>query len=224
MKLSTTGAAPIHKGNFLKLNIEKAFDKLNWSFLYSIMSHKSFNKNWLDWIRGCISSVNGKPRGRINATKGIRQGARPLSHFLFVLAMDYLSQLLDDAFRKGLIKGYYVQQRNLHRSHLLFANDILLFSITKETKIQNLFYLIKGFERASGLRINVQKSTIYGVNVPQMDLVCDSSPPYHIFIYIYRYIYTYRHIIYTYIYTYQIDREINMYILHMHVCMCKERV
>lgn len=97
------------KGIILKLDIEKAFDKLNWSFLYNIMYHKGFKGKWLAWIRGCITSIsysvllNGKPKRKITAKRGIGKGD-PLSSFLFVVAMDYLSRILEEAHKMGSLK------------------------------------------------------------------------------------------------------------------------
>lgn len=78
-------------GFILKLDIEKAFDKLNWDFLLLMLRLKEFHEEWVNWIFACISYVsysvliNGKPRGYIQAKRGIRQGDT-LSLFLFVIA------------------------------------------------------------------------------------------------------------------------------------------
>lgn len=163
------------KGVILKLDLEKAFDKLDWHFLLKVLSLKGFNSKWLAWICGCITSVsfsillNGKPRGKISANRGIRQGD-PLSPFLFVIAMDYLSQTLDAAYNKGLIEGFRIRDNGTHISHLLFADDILLLSSPDERKFRNLHLILKSFEQASGLNINLNKSSISGINVSHDEL------------------------------------------------------
>lgn len=105
--------APRRKVIF-KFNIEKAFDKISWDYLLFILVLKGLLDRWIHWIKACISFVsysiliNGKPKGYIQASKGITQGY-PLSPFLFVIAMDYLSRLIDKAQQEGLIKGYIGQ-------------------------------------------------------------------------------------------------------------------
>ena len=86
-------------GLIFKLDIKKAFDKINWNFIDFILKKKQFPDKWREWIHACILSVqysiliNGKPRGKIIPNRGIRQGD-PLSPLIFVLAMDYLSRIL----------------------------------------------------------------------------------------------------------------------------------
>lgn len=64
-------------GVVLKLDIEKAFDKVDWDFLDLILEAKGFGLRWRKWIKGCISSpnfsiiINGKPRGKIFASRGL---------------------------------------------------------------------------------------------------------------------------------------------------------
>lgn len=158
------------KGIITKLDIEKAFDKLNWDFLLSILLKKGFNSVWIDWIKACISSVsysiliNGKPRGYIKANRGIRQGD-PLSPFLFIIAMDYLSMILEEVSSKNLISGCHINQNRFTLNHLLFTDDILLFSEANIDKIRNLQLAITSFEKASGLKINLQKSAFSGINI-----------------------------------------------------------
>lgn len=95
------------KGIIVKLDIEKAFDKISWNFLLGMLKLKGYSERWIKWIHACLSTtnfsviLNGRPRGKINANRGIRQGD-PLSPFLFVIAMDYLSRLLEDGLKKGL--------------------------------------------------------------------------------------------------------------------------
>lgn len=78
--------------------------------------------------------------GCIKPNKGIRQGDS-LSPFVFVIVMDYLSKL----FQK--------------LTHLLFANDILIFAEDNDEGLENIQNIIKTFEVATGFNINMKKST-----------------------------------------------------------------
>ncbi|KAL4032276.1 hypothetical protein IC575_005346 [Cucumis melo] len=157
------------KGFILKLDIEKAFDKLNWDFIDFVLEKKNFPILWRKWIRGCISNVtysvivNGRPQGRIKANRGLRQGD-PLSPFLFVIAMDYLSRLLSHLESSGAIKGVSLNS-NCNISHILFADDILLFIEDNDYFLNNLRMALSLFERASSLKINLLKSALVPMNV-----------------------------------------------------------
>ena len=76
------------KGILLKLDLEKTYDKVDWSFLDMAMKLKGFGKRWRRWIWGCLSTtnfsiiVNGRPGEKILAKRGIRQGIRLPSFFL----------------------------------------------------------------------------------------------------------------------------------------------
>lgn len=93
----------------MKLDFEKAYDRVSWAFLDKVLTKKGFGKCWRRWIRGCISNayfsvlVNGAPRYRFSASRGLRQGD-PLSSFLFTLMVDILTGMLDQAFRWGLLR------------------------------------------------------------------------------------------------------------------------
>lgn len=85
-----------------KLDIEKAFDQLTWSYLFSILSPMSLGERWLKWIRFNITIVkysvlvNRSPVGYFSPQKGLRQGD-PLSPLLFILAVEGLSNMSDNA-------------------------------------------------------------------------------------------------------------------------------
>ena len=73
--------------------------------------------------------INGSPCGFFGSTKGLRQGD-PLSPFLFVLVMEALGRMLDKAIHEGRMLGFSVgnlEGRSMAVSHLLFADDMLIF-------------------------------------------------------------------------------------------------
>lgn len=163
------------------LNIEKAFDKIRWNIIDFMLMKKTF---WINGENGynpvSISSVqysiliNGRAKGRIKPTRGIRQGDC-ISPFIFVTAMDCLSRILQHLEQqRNKIKGIDINGFNL--THLLFTSDILLFVEDNDEYIINLQFSIHLFEFVSGLNINRVKPTISPINISKerVDLVADS--------------------------------------------------
>lgn len=120
-------------------------------------------------MQSCLSNVhyyvliNGRPRGRIKPSKStIRQG--DLFPHLYVLVMDYFSRILLHLQRQDKIKGVFIND-GCNLTHILFADDILIFVEDNEDYISNLKNAIFLIEEASGLNINLSKSSLSPINV-----------------------------------------------------------
>ena len=137
-----------------------------------------FSAIWQNWIKFCISTacfcilVNGCPSGFFPSSRGLRQGD-PLSPLLFVIVMEALSHLLDQVVREGLFSGFKVgtlAANSLVVSHLLFADDTLIFCGADSDQLYNLRYVFTWFEAVSSLKINLSKSEIVPVgDVPHIE-------------------------------------------------------
>ena len=158
-------------GVLCKLDLEKAYDHINWDFLMSVMQKMGFGEKWAGWIRWCISTasfsvlINGSPAGFFQGTRGLRQGD-PISPYLFVLGMEALSCLINKAVRGGFLSGCKLRGRGgngIQVSHLLFADDTLVFCKDSQDQMAVLSWLLMWFEAISGLNINLEKSEILPV-------------------------------------------------------------
>ena len=150
----------------LKIDLHKAFDSVNWDFILAVLEHMNFPQPFIKWIKACIChpwfsvKVNGASKGFFAGTKGIRQGD-PLSPCLFTLVMNILSCILKKT--PGFF-NYHCKCKELQLNHLLFADDVLLFSHGDENSIDHLMHNMSFFGNLSGLTPSLSKSTVYMSN------------------------------------------------------------
>ena len=116
----------------LKLDMSKAFDRVEWNFLDKIMEMLGFDNKWRTLVGGCIRIVsfsilvNREPYGLIQPSRGLRQGD-PLSPYLFLLCAEGLHSLLQQATDNGELYGVSLCKEGPKITHLFFIDDNLLF-------------------------------------------------------------------------------------------------
>ncbi|WKA01530.1 hypothetical protein VitviT2T_019810 [Vitis vinifera] len=163
------------EGVVFKIDFEKAYDHVKWDFLDHVLEKKGFSPRWRKWMSGCLSSVsyailvNGSAKGWVKASKGLRQGD-PLSPFLFTLVADVLNRMLIRAEERNMMEGFRVGRNRTRVSHLQFADDTIFFSNSREEELQTLKSLLLVFGHISGLKVNLNKNSIYGINLDQAHL------------------------------------------------------
>uniref|UniRef100_A0A2N9HB87 Reverse transcriptase domain-containing protein n=1 Tax=Fagus sylvatica TaxID=28930 RepID=A0A2N9HB87_FAGSY len=108
-------------GLICKLDIEKAYDHVNWNCLYTLMDRMGFGAKWISWMRACTSTVrfsvlvNGSPTSFFDSSRGLRQGD-PLSPLLFLLIMEVLSRMLRRSVERGFIRGFQVGRGDMTKA------------------------------------------------------------------------------------------------------------
>ena len=116
----------------LKLDVSKAYDRVELKFLKGIMVRLGFPMIWIERVMCYVSTasfsvcINGKAYGNIIPSRGLRQGD-PLSSYLFLLCAEGFLALLEKSEHEGRLKGVVVCRSAPCISHLLFADNSLLF-------------------------------------------------------------------------------------------------
>ena len=150
----------------LKLDMSKAYDRVEWEFMEKVMRKMGFNNRWVDLMMECITSasysilINGEPHRKIKASRGLRQGD-PLSPYLFLMCTKGLHGLINKAASNGDIKGVSICRNGPKLTHLLFADDSLIFCRAKEDECLKLLEILAANERASGQQLNRAKKTLF---------------------------------------------------------------
>jgi hypothetical protein len=156
---------------FLKLDIAKAFDSLNWGFLIQVLARMGFGQRWRDLISLILATsssrilLNGSLGRAFSHRRGLRQGD-PLSPMLFILAMEPLQKLLEIATTQRIISPLHPRTARIRAS--FYADDAALFVNPLKEDISAIQQLLHLFGSASGLCTNINKCVAYAV-------ACDES-------------------------------------------------
>ncbi|KAK4284609.1 hypothetical protein QN277_001415 [Acacia crassicarpa] len=149
-----------------KIDLEKAYDRIRWDFLKQVLTDVGFSKDFINLIVSCVSSVsfnvlwNGSQTEFFFPKKGLRQGD-PISPLLFVLCMDRLSHLICDEVADGNWHPVRVATAGPVVSHLLFADDLLLFGAASEAQASCMLRCLEKFGKASGGKVSIDKSSVF---------------------------------------------------------------
>ncbi|GKB78177.1 RNA-directed DNA polymerase, eukaryota, reverse transcriptase zinc-binding domain protein, partial [Tanacetum coccineum] len=84
--------------------------------------------------------------------------------------MEGLHIAFKDAVSSGLISGVMIGDYGVKLSHLFYANDVVIISDWNKQDMINIIRVLHLFFLASGLKINVSKSNIYGLGVSTNDI------------------------------------------------------
>ncbi|CAL1413585.1 unnamed protein product [Linum trigynum] len=159
----------------LKVDMEKAYDRVEWPFLLEVLVKMGFSSTWVGWIKECLISasfsvmMNGTPSGYFSPSRGLRQGD-PLSPLLFVLCTEGFAALLQRAIADKKLAGIKVAPRAPRLSHLFFADDSYLFLRGNLQECENLIEVLNEYEELSGQRVNLAKSAVcFSRNIVQQD-------------------------------------------------------
>jgi hypothetical protein len=150
----------------LKLDMNKAYDRMEWDFLESMLRKLGFADRWINLLMMCVRTVtysiliNGRPYGRIVPSRGLRQGD-PLSPHLFILCAETLSSLIRNSERVGGITGVPISRGGTWIHHLFFADDSLLFWKANLREWRHIEEILELYELASGQKINREKTSIF---------------------------------------------------------------
>jgi hypothetical protein len=149
-----------------KLDIHKAFDSVSWEYFLGLLQRRGFPPCFRDWIAALFSTatsrvlLNGIVGSLIAHGRGLRQGD-PLSPLLFVIAIDPITKILEDAMRLGIL--HKLRGRGTILRTFLYADNAAIFLAPIKSGIENLAAILENFGEVTGLCTNFLKSSIFPI-------------------------------------------------------------
>jgi len=150
----------------IKLDMSKAYDRVEWDFLEKMMHKMGFAAGWVSLIMKCVRSVSYRVKFNRTLTevvfpqRGLRQGD-PLSPYLFILCAEAFSILLQRAELDRSIEGVQICPGAPSINHLFFADDSLIIMRATSESATRLQEILDVYEKQSGQKINRDKSSAF---------------------------------------------------------------
>jgi hypothetical protein len=154
-----------HQAFMLKIDLAKAFDRLEWSFILLALARKGLHGYFINLIHSCISTPsfsvisNGQSYENFISSRGVRQGC-PISPYLFVLAINELSIQLQHSLAQANLNGITLGPNCPPIHSLLFADDLLICGMATEQEGLTIKHILQNFCQQSGQIPNWAKSGI----------------------------------------------------------------
>lgn len=156
IKLANIKKTPV---SVISFDQEKAFDRVDHDYLFALMRSWNLGRNFYNYVKTTYIRakskviVNGKLTKQIEVTRGIRQGC-PMSMMLYAMATEPLAQRV---IRDQSIEGVKIGNKQIKIQQ--YADD-LTATVGTEYSIGKIFNHLRDFEKATGQRINQEKTQI----------------------------------------------------------------
>lgn len=147
----------------IKLDMAKEYDRLECPFVEAVLKNMEFSESFNNLIMGCIRTtkfsvlINGGPMGNFAPSRGIRQGD-PLSPLIFILCLEVLLRILIREEFERNIHGLKNATNCPVVSHLMFADDVVLFGPANSKEARKLLSCLEKYCLWSGQLINFKRS------------------------------------------------------------------
>ena len=142
-----------------QIDFQKAFDSVEWDFLFKTLETLNFGQNFISWIKTIYTDIsscvgnNGNYSQYFTLSRSIRQGC-PISALLFLLVVELLAyEIREDP----TIHGITIQNTIFKISMMADDTTLIMKDIQSITNAINIF---KDFEKCSGLKLNLNKTEI----------------------------------------------------------------
>ena len=145
------------EGILLFVDFEKAFDSIEWKYLWKVLEKFNFGEGFIRWIKILYTNIsssimnNGTTSGYFDLGRGVRQGD-PLSPYLFILAIELLAIKIRE---NKDVKGFTIKHTEYKLT--MFADDMTIF-VESLKSAKKAFHIFKEFAKISGLRMNLEKT------------------------------------------------------------------
>uniref|UniRef100_A0A9J8CV62 Reverse transcriptase domain-containing protein n=1 Tax=Cyprinus carpio carpio TaxID=630221 RepID=A0A9J8CV62_CYPCA len=160
----------------VSLDAEKAFDRVEWDYLFSTLKKFGFGDKFVSWVKLLYSSpvasvkTNGISSEYFSLHRGTRQGC-PLSPLLFAIAIEPLAI----SFRSNCnITG--IHRAGKEQKISLYADDVVLYISNPESCLPHVLSILGQFGSVSGYKLNLHKSEFFAINTVARDLLASNIP------------------------------------------------
>lgn len=116
----------------LKIDMCKAYDRVNWNFLKAVLLSMNFSNTWINWVMECVNTVqftlhlNGSPTEPFYPSRGFRQGG-PIYLCMFLFCANILFIALTQVESQKELRGIKIGRNGVPFIHLFFADDSIFF-------------------------------------------------------------------------------------------------
>nr|GEU62956.1 hypothetical protein [Tanacetum cinerariifolium] len=145
-----------------KVDIQKAYDTVDWHFLECILKQFGFLDKMVKWVVTCVTTasfslhINGDVHGFFEGKRGLRQGD-PMSPYLFTLVMEALTLMLQRRVRNSESFRYHKQCEELQIINVCFADDLFLFTYGDMDSVKLIMDTLDEFKLVSGIINDIEQ-------------------------------------------------------------------
>ncbi|GKC87726.1 putative RNA-directed DNA polymerase, eukaryota, reverse transcriptase zinc-binding domain protein [Tanacetum coccineum] len=153
-----------------KVDIQKAYDTVDWCFLNNILECFGFHPTMIKWTMVCVTStsftlsINGNIHGFFKGKRGLRHGDHLLP-YLFTLVMEALTLMLKIRVRLSEYFRYHNHCEELQIINVSFADDLFILSRGDVDSARVIMDSLEEFKLTSGLVSSIPTSTVFFYNV-----------------------------------------------------------